>query len=160
MRVLGLDPGSRRTGWGVVELEGERPVCLGRDVVSLGDGPLGDRLAHLHRELTRVVSRYRPDACAVEGLFKHRNVRSALVLAHARGICLLAAASHGIPLIEYPPARVKRSVTGHGTAGKELVGAMVARVLGAAAPEDAADALAVALCHLQNQRVLRVLGTE
>jgi crossover junction endodeoxyribonuclease RuvC len=158
MRVLGLDPGSRHTGWGVVERDGERLVCVARDVVTLGDGALAERLAVLHEQLQRVVRIYAPSACAVEGLFKHRNAKSALVLAHARGICLLAAGAAGIPVIEYSPARVKRSITGHGAATKERVGDMVARTLAVhePVPTDAADALAVALCHLQHDRVLRV----
>jgi len=158
MRVLGLDPGSRRTGWGVVERDGERFVCVAHDVVALGDGRLAERLAALHEQLQRVVRVYAPSACAVEGLFKHRNVKSALVLAHARGICLLAAATAGVPVIEYSPASVKRSITGNGAATKERVGDMVARALGVreTVATDAADALAVALCHLQNDRVLRV----
>jgi crossover junction endodeoxyribonuclease RuvC len=158
MRVLGLDPGSRRTGWGVVERYGERLICVAHDVVTLGDGGLATRLAVLHDELQRVVRTYEPAACAVEGLFKHRNAKSALVLAHARGICLLAAAAAGVPVVEYSPARVKRSITGNGAATKERVGDMVARALAVEGQvaTDAADALAVALCHLQSERTLRV----
>jgi crossover junction endodeoxyribonuclease RuvC len=92
-----------------VERDGERLVCVARDVVTLGDGALAERLAVLHEQLQRVVRIYAPSACAVEGLFKHRNAKSALVLAHARGICLLAAGAAGIPVIEYSPARVKRT---------------------------------------------------
>lgn len=160
MRVLGLDPGTSRTGYGVVGLENGRLVRFASGVVSLGRGPLAPRLAALHRELDRLIETYDPTVCAVEGLFHHRNARSALLLGHARGVCLLVAAAHGLDVTEYPPATVKKAMTGHGAAEKAQVGFMVARRLGQQ-PEtalDASDALAVAICRLEDERNLRVFG--
>jgi crossover junction endodeoxyribonuclease RuvC len=160
MRVLGLDPGTERTGWGCVASGPDGPVRLGSGVVRLGRGALAERLARLHVELVRLFDAYRPDACATEGVFTQHNARSALLLGHARGVCLLAAASHGVAVAEYAPAKVKRSLTGHGAADKERVGAWVAGLLGCERPDlfDETDALAVALCHLEEQRPLRLLS--
>jgi crossover junction endodeoxyribonuclease RuvC len=159
MRVLGLDPGSERTGWGCVETGARQPCRTASGIVRLGTGPLPDRLLRLYRELERLFEVYRPDGCAVEGLFHHRNVQSALVLGQARGVCLLAAAAHGVPVVEYAPARVKRALTGNGAADKQQVGDMVRRVLGFEAQDehDETDALAIALCHLEAQRPLPLM---
>jgi crossover junction endodeoxyribonuclease RuvC len=160
MRVLGLDPGTARTGYGVVGLEHGRLVRFASGVVQLGRGPLAPRLATLHRELDRIIQTHKPTACAVEGLFHHRNPRSALLLGHARGVCLLVAAAHGLDVAEYPPATVKKAMTGHGGAEKHQVGFMVARRLGEEPQTamDASDALAVAICRLEDERSLRVFG--
>ncbi len=158
MRVLGLDPGTSRTGYGVVGTENGRLVRYASGVVHLGRGPLACRLATLHAELDRLIRAHRPAACAVEGLFHHRNARSALLLGHARGVCLLAAAARGLEVAEYAPASVKKALTGHGAAQKHQVGFMVARLLDEE-PEralDASDALAVAICRLEDERALRV----
>jgi len=159
MRVLGLDPGTQRTGYGCVDLEGDRATAVASGVLCLGPGPLATRLVRLHHELCRLIETHQPEACAVEGVFHHRNARSALVLGHARGICLLAAASHGLEVLEYSPARVKRALTGNGAADKQRVQFMVAHILGgeAGGDFDESDALAVALCHLEAVRPLRVL---
>jgi crossover junction endodeoxyribonuclease RuvC len=128
--------------------------------VHLGHAPLPERLARLHAALDALFSAQRPDGCAIEGLFHHRNARSALILGHARGVCLLVAAQHGVPVAEYAPASVKQALTGHGAASKSQVSAMVARVLGladTAETHDETDALAVALCHLEAQRPLRLV---
>ena len=158
VRVLGLDPGSERTGYGCIESDEDRPVRLASGVLHLGPGPLPQRLARLHAELCRIFESYAPESCAVEGLFHHRNARSALILGHARGVCLLVAASHGVEVAEYSPARVKRSITGHGAAEKARVQDMVSQVLGFEPGDalDETDALAVALCHLEAARPLRV----
>ena len=158
MRVLGLDPGTRKTGYGIVGMRNGNPLRIASGVLQLGNGSLEMRLGRLHEGLLRVVSEHQPTACAVEGVFQHRNARSALILGHARGVCLLAAALHNLEVVEYPPATVKRAITGHGAADKQSVGIMVARVLQVPqeASEDASDALAVALCHLESHRPLRV----
>jgi crossover junction endodeoxyribonuclease RuvC len=158
MRVLGLDPGTRKTGYGIVALQDGHPVRLDSGVLRLGNGSLENRLGRLHQGLLEVLATHRPTVCAVEGVFQHRNPRSALILGHARGVCLLAAALHDLDVVEYPPATVKRAITGHGAADKHSVGGMVARLLRISfeVPEDAADALAVALCHLESHRPLRV----
>lgn len=158
MRVLGLDPGTLRTGYGIVASEGDRPVRVASGVLRLGRVPLPQRLVRLHEALVRLVETYHPDACAVEGLFHQRHARSALILGHARGVCLLAAATRGIEVVEYAPATVKRAISGHGAADKQQVAFMVAHLLGEAVEEssDASDALAVAICHLESRRLLRV----
>jgi len=160
MRVMGLDPGTRKTGYGIVALRDGNPVRVASGVLRLGNGSLEQRLGRLHQGLQAVVAEHQPTACAVEGVFQHRNPRSALILGHARGICLLAAALHDLEVVEYPPATVKRAITGHGAADKQSVGSMVARLLGVPPEEssDASDALAVALCHLESHRPLRVFG--
>lgn len=158
MRVLGVDPGSVRTGWGCVELGPEGPVRIASGVLELGRGPLTDRLLRLESGLDRVFAQHRPEACATEGLFQQRNARSALLLGHARGVCLLVAARHGVPVTEYAPASVKRAIAGHGAADKQQVSEMVAGQLGfePGMRHDETDALAIAICHLEAERPLRL----
>jgi crossover junction endodeoxyribonuclease RuvC len=156
VRVLGIDPGSRFMGYGVVEERRGRRVHVGHGVIKVDAGaPLHERLRVLHAELTGALRRFKPQAVAVEGVFTFRNARSALVLGHARGVALLAAAQAGLPVYEYPPARVKRSVGAGGADGKEAIARMVCSLLQIEAIEqaDASDALAVALCHINQGRL-------
>lgn len=142
-------------GYGVVEERRGRLVHVGHGVIKVDpDAPLHHRLMVLHAELTGLLGQFRPKAVAVEGVFTFRNARSALVLGHARGVALLAAAQAGLPVYEYPPARVKRSVGAGGADGKEAVARMVGSLLKIEVIEraDASDALAVALCHLNQGR--------
>lgn len=158
MRVLGLDPGTTSTGYGVVERDDDRLVRVAAGVIRVGSGDLATRLVHLHRELERLIATWMPTACAIEDLFYHRSARSALALGHARGVCLLAAAAHGMDVVEYQPPVIKKAVTGNGGADKQQVGFMVARLLGAE-PEisdHAADALAAAICLLADRQPLRL----
>ncbi len=157
MRVLGVDPGSRFMGYGVVEEKRGRLVHVGHGVIKVDEAaPLASRLKDLHAALSEALSRYRPEAVAVEGVFTFRNARSALVLGHARGVALLAAAQAGLSVHEYAPAKVKKSVGAGGADGKDAVARMVRTFLDleASALEraDASDALAVALCHLNHGR--------
>ena len=143
-------------GYGVVEERRGRLVHVGHGVIQVDAGaPLHERLLVLHSELTGALRQFKPQGVAVEGVFTFRNARSALVLGHARGVALLAAAQAGLPVYEYPPARVKRSVGAGGADGKEAVARMVCSLLRIEAIEraDASDALAVALCHLNQGRV-------
>jgi crossover junction endodeoxyribonuclease RuvC len=158
VRVLGLDPGTERTGYGCIESCDDRLQLVASGVLRLGRGALGGRLAHLHAAVLDLLDTHRPQACAIEGIFHQHHARSALVLGHARGVCLLAAAEREIPVVEYAPAAVKRVVTGNGAADKQQVEGMVARLLGSApgATFDESDAIAIALCHVQSARVLRV----
>jgi crossover junction endodeoxyribonuclease RuvC len=150
MRLLGVDPGSIRTGWGAIETEGGRHVLL--EAGTLAPPPrltLAERLLFLHDGLAEVISRHRPHALAVEDVFHAANTRSALVLGHVRGALLLAGAEAGLPVHAFPPATVKAQVAGFGRAEKSQVALMVSRLLGLARdrnPGDATDALAVALC--------------
>ena len=154
MRVFGIDPGSERTGYGCVETDGRRLrlVASGAITAAAGD-PFPDRLARIHRELSALLARTRPECVAVESVFHAVNARSALKLGHARGVALLAAVEAGCTVVEYSPAEVKRAVVGYGRADKRQVQQMVKLLLGldkAPSPYDAADALAVAICHLHS----------
>ncbi|CAN5633484.1 crossover junction endodeoxyribonuclease RuvC [soil metagenome] len=154
MRILGIDPGSERTGYGCVDLTASRHhmVVCGY-LASPAGAAFPDKLKIIHAGLVRLLAVHQPDAVAVESIFHARNVRSALKLAHARGVALLAAAEAGLPVFEYSPAEVKRAVVGFGRAEKHQVQQMVQLLLGldaAPQPHDAADALAVAICHLHS----------
>lgn len=155
MRVLGVDPGTAVTGYGVVETGNGAPG-MGR-LVECGvitftrRSTLPQRLAELHAEIASLIDRHHPTALALENAFYHKNVRTTLVLGHARGVVLLAAQQRGLDIAEYPPATVKKTVVGAGGAGKGQVAAMVARLLHlkqAPRPADAADGVAVALTHI------------
>ncbi len=155
MRVLGIDPGSRFMGYGVVEEDAGKLRHVGHGVLRVdASAALELRLKELFEGLSTAFALYRPQAVAVEGLFTFRNARSALVLGHARGVALLAAAQTGLPVFEYAPARVKRAVGAGGADGKDAVARMVTTFLKLPPLErsDASDALAVALCHLNQAR--------
>jgi crossover junction endodeoxyribonuclease RuvC len=159
--VLGVDPGTTVTGYGVVERSAAAPDRLVECGVvrAAASRPLAERLDAIYQGVSDVIARHRPEAVAVESAFVHRNVRSALVLGHARGVVLLAAARAGLPLFEYAPAMVKKTVTGGGSATKLQVQRMLARLLRLAEaprPADAADGVAVALTHcMRSGRTLR-----
>ncbi len=149
MRLLGVDPGLRFTGWGVVDVDGNRLRHVANGVVKSGSGTLAERLVRLHRGLDEVVSTFRPDSAAVEEIFVNRDGQSTLRLGQARGIAMLVPALAGIPVSEYSANSVKKSVVGHGHADKDQVGHMIGVLLPGASVEsaDAADALAIAICH-------------
>ena len=155
MRVLGLDPGSRRTGYGVVEGAGSRVRCLAQGHVApaskLG---LPARLHAISQRAGELMDEFAPDCVAVEEAFYHESVRSTLVLGHVRGALLVAAVGRGLEVAEYSPREIKLSVAGRGGAAKEQVAFMVQRLLGlpGVLQADAADALATALCHLHRAR--------
>ena len=154
MRTFGIDPGSARTGYGCVETVGSRHrvITCGAIATSV-HAPFADKLLQIHRQLTALIQECRPDWVAVENLFHAVNVRSALKLGHARGVAMLAAVEAGVPVIEYTPAEIKRAVVGYGRAEKQQVQHMVKMLLGLPAPpspHDAADALAVAICHVHS----------
>jgi crossover junction endodeoxyribonuclease RuvC len=150
IRILGLDPGLRRMGWGVIDVAGTRLTHVAHGVIeSDAEDALGARLYFLHRELERVIAELRPGAIAVEQAFVHRDPSAALKLGHARAVALLAAAQAGLEIAEYTPNHIKKSVVGVGHAAKEQVQAMVRRLLPACRvdAQDAADALAAAIAH-------------
>ena len=149
MIVLGVDPGSHATGYGVIET-GPVVRMLGGGVIRCTRGaPLPDRLLTIHTELTAAIARYNPMAMAVEDLFNAKNARSSLILGHARGVILLAGATAGLAVQEYAPREVKKALTGNGAATKEQVRFMVMRLLGLKEepPLDQSDALAAALAY-------------
>lgn len=153
MRVLGVDPGSRFTGYGVVDQHGGRLRHVAHGVIKPdAESTLEVRLDVIFRGLCAAVETYRPDALAVEGVFTFRNARSALILGHARAMPLLIAAQRMLPVHEYPPAKVKKAVGASGSGDKDAVARMVKTFLGIDEVEraDASDALAVAICHLNH----------
>ncbi|MDP6343532.1 MAG: crossover junction endodeoxyribonuclease RuvC [Alphaproteobacteria bacterium] len=160
MRLIGIDPGLQRTGWGVLAVEGSRLSHQGHGViVSDAKLPLPDRLRQLYQALGDVLAQWQPAEAAIEETFVNKNPTSTLKLGQARGVTLLAPALAGIPVAEYPPNLIKKSVVGTGHAQKRQVAMMVRTLLpGAGDVEaDAADALAVAICHAhlrQSQKVL------
>jgi crossover junction endodeoxyribonuclease RuvC len=161
MRLIGLDPGLRVTGWGVVDAVDNRLVWVADGTVTSDEkASLADRLAQLFKGVTEVIERYGPGEAAVEETFVNRNPASTLKLGQARGAVLTAAGTAGLPVSEYAPALVKKSVVGTGHAAKEQIGMMVRQLLPACdiASEDAADALAVAICHAHHRRHAAMLG--
>jgi crossover junction endodeoxyribonuclease RuvC len=162
MRVFGIDCGTEITGYGVVETcedsRESRLICKAMGEIRLAktESP-PQRLEHVYRELTAHLEQWRPEVVAVEEVFYSVNVKSALKLGQVRGVALLAAARQGLPVAEYAPLRIKSSVVGYGLAQKEQVQFMVARLLGLSElplPADAADALAIAICHIHTAQTL------
>ena len=152
MRVFGIDPGSERTGYGCVETDGRRHRLVACGAISTaGAACFAARLGVIHGGLADLLRECAPTVVAIENVFYATNVRSALKLGHARGVAMLAAVEAGVEVVEYTPAEIKRAVVGYGRAEKTQVQQMVKLLLGLAAapqPHDAADALAVALCHV------------
>jgi crossover junction endodeoxyribonuclease RuvC len=156
MAVLGIDPGSRVTGWGIVACERGRYRHLASGAIAgPRDASFQERLLFIHRGLRQVIETWKPDEAAVEAIFRHRSSESALKLGHARGVVLLGLAEAGIPTFEYSTTHIKKSVTGYGGADKAQIGQVVALLLGGpvAGPADVADALAVAITHLATARI-------
>ncbi len=163
MRIFGIDPGSDRTGYGCVDTDGSRHrmVTCGA-IAASGVTSFPEKLLRIHTGLASLLADCRPDAVAVESLFYATNARSALKLGHARGVAMLAAIEAGLPIAEYTPAEIKRAVVGDGRAEKQQVQHMVKLILGLATlptPHDAADALAVAICHAHAQPVIHAAAT-
>ncbi len=157
MRVMGIDPGLTRTGYGVVEASGGRLSALAAGTARAPKAqPVPVQLMNICLTLERMMEQYEPDAVAVEKLFFNSNAKTAIRVGQASGVALLAAAEIGIPVFEYTPTEVKRAVVGVGNASKEQVGYMVGRILALKdAPDsvDAADALALAICHANGARM-------
>jgi crossover junction endodeoxyribonuclease RuvC len=164
MKIFGIDPGSGRTGYGCVESDGSRHhlVTCGA-LTSPARASFPERLLTIYDGLAVLLERHRPDCVAVEDVFHARNVRSALMLGHARGVALVAATRAGVPVAAYAPAEIKRAVVGYGRADKHQVQRMIGLLLGLDAPptpHDAADALAVAICHLHQTGIAaRIAGS-
>ena len=154
MLILGLDPGIATTGYGLVSQQAYQLRAEGHGVVRTASSEaVAERLVHIYREISSLIRQHRPDAVAVEKLFFNKNVQTAMSVGQARGVILLAGAQGGLPLLEYTPSAVKMAVTGHGSAPKKQVQVMVQSVLGMPempSPDDAADALAVAICGLRH----------
>jgi crossover junction endodeoxyribonuclease RuvC len=154
VRLLGLDPGLRFTGWGVIDVDGNRLRHIGDGVIATdSNNPVPERLKMLHDALMALLDRLRPDEAAVEETYVNRNGAATLKLGYARGVALLAPALAGVPVTEYGAKSVKKAVVGTGGADKDQVEMMVRRLLPGALIRraDAADALAVAICHAHNR---------
>ncbi len=162
--MLGVDCGSTSTGVGVLESDGHDARLLHYGAIRpKRSRAFGERLHLIHRELEKLVERFRPHTIAVEQVFQAHNVKSAMQLSQVRGVVLLAAARAGLPVSEYSALAIKQSIVGYGRAEKHQVQRMVQRLLGLAEapePEDAADALAVALCHLHVETTRRRLASK
>ena len=152
MKVIGIDPGSRFTGYGIIEKRGNQllHIASGRIVAGTSKDPFPERLAKIHREHDELLSEHEPEFGALEGIFHARNAMSSLKLGHARGVAMLTLQLHDAEIHEYPPASVKQAVTGSGRASKDSVAQMVKMLLGeqrTEMSEDQSDALAIAICH-------------
>ena len=163
MRILGIDPGTAVMGYGVVEGD-DKPLLVTYGALKCpARSKTPERLNHLYKELLKIISRYKPDVIAIEEPFVAENIKSALAIGKAQAVAILAATSHEIPVYEYPPAKIKQMVTGYGTSAKAQVQEMVRLQLNlvqAPEPTDAADALAVALCHIQSSHLNNLLAQK
>ena len=160
-RILGIDPGSRLTGFAVLDFAGDTPSYVTSGTVKSVDGGFADRLRRIFESVGAIVAEFQPQAVAIESVFMHKNASSALKLGHARSAALCATFGHEVEVFEYAPREIKQAVVGTGSATKEQVQHMVVSILrldGTPSP-DAADALAAALCHGNQRRLHAHLGT-
>lgn len=161
MRILGVDPGTVTTGYGVIESQNDGITLIDYGTLNApARSPIGERLKYLYHGLLEVITRTRPDVVAIEEPFVAKNVRSALAVGKAQAMAILAAATRDIPSFEYTPAQVKQQVSGYGASRKEQVQEMVRLQLNlprVPQPNDAADALAVAICHRQETHLSRLV---
>lgn len=164
MKILGIDPGTVVMGYGVIEGEGDEIALVDYGAIVVPNNlQTAERLSHLYTELQKVIQRHLPAAVAVEQPFVSKNVRSAMAIGRAQAVALLAAAVEGIPAYEYTPAQVKQRVANYGASSKEQIQEMVRLQLGleeVPQPNDAADALAVAICHVQEMHVNELLASQ
>lgn len=160
MRVIGIDPGTAITGWGIIEGDGNDLVLVAGGVITTPAGtPLPQRLQTIYHELTAIIEQWQPETAALEELFFSKNAKTALAVGHGRGAAMLALANANLSIAEYKPLEVKQALTGHGGADKRQMQQMVKLLLALddiPRPDDAADALAVAICHFHSAR-LRLL---
>ena len=161
-RILGIDPGSRLTGFGVLDFEGDRPAYVASGTIKSPDGTFPERLRKIFTSVNEIVEQYRPDIVAIESVFMARNPGSALKLGHARSAALCATFAFDVEVFEYAPREVKLAVVGTGTASKEQVQHMVVSLLqlDGLPAMDASDALATAICHGHQRRMRSRLSNE
>ncbi|MDM8529428.1 crossover junction endodeoxyribonuclease RuvC [Anaerolineales bacterium HSG24] len=157
MRIIGIDPGIAITGWGIVEEREQTVTMIAYGVVTTAaKTPLPNRLQIIYQELTQIIAEWHPDSSAIEELFFSKNAKTALSVGHGRGVSMLALANANLPITEYKPLEIKQAITGHGGASKPQIQQMVKLLLELdeiPRPDDAADALAVAICHLHSARL-------
>lgn len=154
--ILGIDPGSRTTGFGIIEVTRKKPIYLHHGQINTRNENLSERLYEIYYGLSQIIQQYRPNCVAIEQVFMHRNANSALKLGHARGAALVAAGIASLSISEYSPREIKQAVVGYGNASKDQVQHMIKLLLGLKnqPQSDAADALAVAICHCHSQTML------
>jgi len=159
LRVIGIDPGSRFTGYGIVADQNNTQTCVLQGRIAVQGNNIAERLFYIYSELKQLISTYQPHELAIEQVFFHRNAQSALKLGQARGAALVAAAAQSLPIAEYSPKQIKQATVGYGSANKAQVQHMICALLKLKEiPEtDAADALAIAICHCQSRRLARKL---
>jgi len=164
MKILGIDPGTIAMGYGVIESRDDEITLIDCGALTTpARSPLGERLSYLYNQLLEIVSGYQPDAVAVEQPFVGKNVKSALAIGMAQAVAMLAAANKGVPTYEYTPTQIKQRVSNYGASSKEQIQEMVKLQLGLSQvpqPSDAADALAVALCHLSETHLSNLLAEQ
>ena len=162
MLVLGIDPGTAITGYGLVtEVDSQLQAVAYGVITTPSDWPMPQRLQKIYRDLTALIAEHQPTEGAVEQLFFSRNVKTALAVGQARGVALLALAEGGVPIYEYTPLQVKQSVVGYGRAEKKQIQELVKLLLGLETvpqPDDAADALAIAICHIHSARLASLMS--
>jgi crossover junction endodeoxyribonuclease RuvC len=164
LKILGIDPGLGTTGYGIVDQSGQR-----LNVVTFGGidksprASFTENLLTIYQTINQIIIDYQPDACAIENIFYHQNKKTAIIMGHVRGVAMVAAAEKSLPVYEYSPKEVKQSIVGMGGASKSQVQAMVKNILKMAEvpqPEDAADALAVAICHYHRLKFEAILSSK
>ena len=164
MRILGIDPGTIAMGYGVIESSDDKITLIDCGALTTpARSPIGERLSYLYNQLVEIVSRYQPDVVAVEQPFIAKNVKSALAIGRAQAVAILAAANKGVQICEYTPTQIKQRVANYGASSKEQIQEMVKLQLGLSQipqPSDAADALAVALCHLSEIHLSNLLAKQ
>ena len=164
MRILGIDPGMVSTGYGVIEKTGDEVAMVDYGALNTtARSPIGERLSYLYSRLLEIITRYQPDAVAIEQPFVAKNVKVALAIGRAQSVAILAAANNKIAVYEYTPAEIKQAVADYGASSKEQIQEMVRLQLGLTEvpqPSDAADALAVAICHLQEMHLASLLAKQ
>ena len=160
--ILGADPGYAILGWGVIEYSASRYRLVGYGAIETGkDEPMPERLKQIYAALTEIIERYRPDVCAVEELFFNSNQKTAIKVGEARGAAVLACANAGLAVYEYTPLQIKQALTGYGRADKHQIQEMVRQILGlerAPKPDDAADAVAAAICHANSSAFIEKIA--
>lgn len=159
LRILGVDPGSRITGYGIIDVEEKTNIYVTSGCLKIKGDSLAERLKLIFEDLTQIIEKYKPDEMAIEQVFMNRNVDSALKLGQARGAAICAGAMQSLPVAEFAPKEIKKAVVGKGSASKQQVQHMVTALLklSGTPQEDAADALAVALCHIHTRQTLAAI---
>ena len=156
MIILGIDPGSLNVGYGILQVEKRKIVAVGCNTIIINPKlQLAERLVQIHSGMNKIIAEYKPNIAVVETIFYGKNIKSAFTLGHARGVILLALAQYSIEIVEFSPREVKKSVVGNGNASKEQVAYMVQKILNMSTKpktEDAADALAIALCQFNKNK--------